>query len=301
MSERTVTPPGRQGPGAVPGRLVERLGLDVARRAAGLLPGELRAPGAGLGTELAQLRAYRVGDDVRQLDAAATARTGEPHVRLQVPERALTTWLVVDVSPSMAFGSAQRLKSDVAEGAGSVVARLAVRHGGRLGVMFAGGPASRMLPPRSGQGAAAAACELLRRGVAADGASDPRDVARALERVRRLARPDSLVVVISDFRDAVGAKRVLAAIGARHSLVALEVTDPREASLPAVGHLSLVDPETGALVRVDTRQRALRERFACAEAERREQLRDELQRARAEHIVLSTEGDWLRDLGRRLR
>ena len=119
--------------------------------------------------------------------------------------------------------------------------------------------------------------------------------------MRRLARPDSLVVVVSDFRDAVDAKRVLSGIGARHSLVALEVIDPREASLPAMGHLSLVDPETGALVRVDTRQRAFRERFARAEAERRQQLHDTLRRARAEHIVLSTEGDWLRELGRRLR
>jgi uncharacterized protein (DUF58 family) len=222
-------------------------------------------------------------------------------VRLQVPERVLTTWLVVDVSPSMAFGSAERLKSDVAEGAGSVFARLAVRHGGRLGVALAGGPASRTLPPRSGQGAAAAARDLLRRGVAGDGQSDPRDLARALERVRRLARPDSLVVVISDFRDAAGVKRPLAALGARHSLVAVEVVDPREAALPAIGHLSLVDPETGALVRVDTRQRALRERFARTEAQRRDHLRDDLRRARAAHLVLSTDGDWLRELGRRLR
>jgi len=93
-------PDGRQGPGPMPSALVEELDLAVARRAAGLLPGDRRAAGVGSGTELAQLRAYQVGDDVRQIDAAATARTGVPHVRVHVPERTLTTWLVIDVSPS---------------------------------------------------------------------------------------------------------------------------------------------------------------------------------------------------------
>ena len=114
--------PPAQGPGADAGRLVEALDLSFARRAGGPLPGEHRAPGVGAGTELAALRAYQPGDDVRRLDAAATARTGEPHVRLDVPERLLTTWVVLDVSPSMAFGTAERLKSDVAEGAVRVLA-----------------------------------------------------------------------------------------------------------------------------------------------------------------------------------
>src|SRR5215218_8003862 len=116
-----LPPPGRQGPGRMPTAAVEALDLVVARRAAGPLSGDRRAAGIGAGTELAQLRPYEVGDDVRQIDPAATARTGEPYVRLQVPERTLTTWIVHDLSPSMAFGTATRLKSDVAEGAAVVV------------------------------------------------------------------------------------------------------------------------------------------------------------------------------------
>ncbi|CAA9505851.1 MAG: hypothetical protein PA3071, partial [uncultured Solirubrobacteraceae bacterium] len=143
MSADLVTPPGRQGPGHVAPRLVEALDLAVAKRAAGLLPGDRPAAGAGAGTELAQIRPYQVGDDVRQLDPAAFARTGEPHVRLQVPERVLTTWLVVDQSPSMAFGSADRLKSDVAEGVVEVLGRLAVRRGGRIGLVACGAPGAR--------------------------------------------------------------------------------------------------------------------------------------------------------------
>ena len=114
-------PPARQGPGPIPAALVEALSLSIARRGAGVLPGDRVAPGVGSGTELAQLRPYQLGDDVRQLDPAASARTGTPHVRLQVPERILTTWLVLDVSASMAFGTADRLKSDVAEGVAHVV------------------------------------------------------------------------------------------------------------------------------------------------------------------------------------
>ena len=98
------------------GELVEALDLVLAQRASGALPGERRAAGRGTGTELAQIRPYQVGDDVRRIDAAASARTGHPHVRDYVPERTLTTWLLVDVSASMAFGTADRLKSDVAEG-----------------------------------------------------------------------------------------------------------------------------------------------------------------------------------------
>src|SRR5215218_795182 len=139
-------PPARQGPGPIPAALVEALSLSIARRGAGVLPGDRVAPGVGSGTELAQLRPYQLGDDVRQLDAAASARTGTAHVRLQVPERILTTWLVLDVSASMAFGTADRLKSDVAEGVAQVVARAATRHGGRLAVCTAG--VERMLPPR---------------------------------------------------------------------------------------------------------------------------------------------------------
>ena len=90
-------PDGRQGPGPMPPALVEALDLVVARRAAGLLPGDRRGSGVGTGTELAQLRPYQIGDDVRQIDPASTARTGVPHVRVHVPERTLTTWFIIDV------------------------------------------------------------------------------------------------------------------------------------------------------------------------------------------------------------
>src|SRR5688572_1619715 len=180
-------PPGRQGPGPMQGALVEALDLVLARRAAGALPGERRAAGRGTGTELAQIRPYQVGDDVRRIDAAASARTGVPHVRDHVPERTLTTWILVDVSASMAFGTADRLKSDVADG---------------VALLTCGAPIARQLPPRGGRAQLIALRRALAAGVAPDGyVPDGDALADGMRRIGRLARGPGLIVVVSDFRD----------------------------------------------------------------------------------------------------
>jgi uncharacterized protein (DUF58 family) len=314
--------------------LVEQLDLVLASRAAGVLPGERRAAGRGIGTELAQIRPYQAGDDVRRLDAAASARTGVPHVRDHVPERTLTTWVVLDVSASMAFGTAGRLKSDVAEGVALVVGRLAVRRAGRVALLTCGAPTSRLLPPRGGRPALIG----LRRGltgVAPDGEGQGDALAGALRRVALLARGPGLVVVISDFREGEiaeggGARvteegrtreegragtghpraaaadrpawaRALGALSSRHDVLAVEIVDPREAVLPDVGHITLVDPETGARMEADTSSAELRRRFEAAELARRDDLKAHLRRARARHAELATDADWLRALGRNLR
>ncbi len=327
MSVAALTPPdGRQGPGPMPGALLRMLDLALVRRSGGQLPGDHLSPGAGSGTELVQLRPYQVGDDVRQLDAAATARTGVPHVRLQVPERTLTTWLVLDVSPSMAFGTARRLKADVAEGVALAVTRLATRRGGRAALLRSGAGDELMLPPRGGRHARIALERALAEGVAPDGSAQPGALARTLTRAGRVARRPGLIVVISDFRDDAGGQtpsRVipvkgsdpvtghrrdggagwrgpLATLSARHSVVAVEVRDPREETLPQAGQLALVDPETGKLVELDSSGPRVRERYAALEAERREAVAAGLRACRADHIVLDTEQDWLRHLGRGL-
>ena len=302
MSDGVLTPPAAlQGPGRMPGPLVDALDLVVARHAAGALPGDRRAAGMGAGTELAQLRPYEVGDDVRQIDAAATARTGEPHVRLQVPERTLTTWIVLDVSPSMAFGTAQRLKADVAEGVAQVLGRLAIRRAGRVALVTFGAGKPRMLPPRGSKPGFVALRRVLGQGVAPDGHNEPHALAHALGRVGKVARQPGFVAVISDFREHDGWTRPLGALAARHSVLAVEVSDPRESELPAVGRLALVDPETGERIEVDTSRRRVRERFAQLERQRREEIARELRRLHVDHVALSTDRDWLLDLGRTLR
>ena len=296
-----VPPAARQGPGPVAAPLVEALDLVVTRLVTHTLPGDRRAAGVGLGTELAQLRPYDIGDDVRHIDAAASARTGTPHVRLHVPERTLTTWIVLDLSPSMAFGTGRRLKADVAEGAALVFGRLGVRRAGSVGLIAFGAGEPRVLPPRGSKPGLVALRRLLGEGVAPDGRHDPEALADALARAGRLAGPPGLLVVISDFRDQRAWERPLGALRLRHSVVAVEIVDPREAELPKVGYLTLVDPETGARLEVNTSRGRVRERFAELERRRRDAVAGELRRLRVHHTILSTDEDWLVELGRRLR
>jgi uncharacterized protein (DUF58 family) len=302
VSQSLLEPPAaRQGPGPLPTPLIEAIDVAISRLVARMLPGDRRAAGVGVGIELAQLRPYEVGDDVRYIDPAATARTGQPHVRLHVPERALTTWIVLDVSPSMAFGTARRLKADVAEGVALVFGRLGVRRAGSVGLVAFGAAAPRILPPRGAKPGIVALRRMLAEGVAPDGQHDAGGLADALQRVARMARQPGLVVVISDFRDQRDWQRPLGYLRLHHSVLAVEIIDPREAEVPAVGHLALVDPETGARVEVDTSNRRVRERFAELERQRRETLARELGRLRVDHVPLATDQDWLLALGQHLR
>jgi len=285
----------------MPRPLLDALDVALSRRVTRTLPGERRAPGVGAGTELAQIRPYTIGDDTRHLDPSASARTGEPHVRLHVPERTLTTWVVLDVSPSMAFGTSDRLKADVAEGAALAVGRLAVRRAGSVGLVRFGDGEVRLSPPRGAKAGMVALRRTLQDGVVADGAGDPLALSEALARLGKVVRGNGLVVVISDFRDHDGWASPLGALRARHSVLAIEIHDPRETAIPNVGVLAVVDPESGRLVQVNTARRRVRERFEALEAQRREQIHRELRRLRVDHVTLSTQGEWLAELGRRLR
>jgi uncharacterized protein (DUF58 family) len=157
-----------------------------------------------------------------------------------------------------------------------------------------------MLPPRGGPNAKIGLRKLLAEGVAVDGVSD-RGLAPVLHRVGRVARQPGLVVVVSDFRGELDWQRSMRGLVGRHRVLAVEIRDPREERLEPVGRLSLVDPETGGLLEVDTSRPALRERFAAAAALERAGVAAALRRAGAAHVVLSTKGDWLRALGRALR
>ncbi|MEA2168788.1 MAG: hypothetical protein QOF76_2088 [Solirubrobacteraceae bacterium] len=294
---KLVRPAARQGPGPLGEGAVRAVDVAVQRRIEGQLPGEHRAVGVGSGTEIAQLRPYVVGDDVRQLDPAASARTGEPYVRQQVPERALTTWIVVDVSASMGFGTGDRLKSDVSEGVARVVARIGLRRAGKVGLLTFGAPEPTLLAPRGGRRATVAMRSALESGVAPDGHQDPEAFVRALRRLSRLARKPGLIVIISDFREADGWQAQLKGLCHRHEVVCVEVADPREAELPDAGTIMMVDPETGRHLEADLSSPKLREAFRVAEAARALKLRTDIRRAGARHVALWSSGDWLRGLG----
>ncbi len=297
-------PAGRQGPGPVSQARLAALDLRLSRRTAAPLPGEHLAVGAGAGVELAQLRPYVPGDDVRAMDPAATARTGVPHVRVHVPERALTTWVVLDVSASMAFGTADRLKADVAEGVATVAGRLATRRGNRLALVTCGAAVERVLPPRGGRGALTHLRQVLAEGVATDesGRHAGHGIGDGLRRADKLARGHGLVVVVSDFLEEPGAwETPLRALRHRHDVVAVEIRDRRDETLPAVGTLWFRDPETGRQLQVDTNRSGLRERFAGAASARQAAAAEALKRLGVRHAVCRTDGDWLGALGAVLR
>ena len=285
--------PDRPGPGPIPEGLLRTLDLQLGRRIDGLLPGEHRTAAIGVGTELAQIREWEVGDDVRRIDWNATARTGEVQVRVDVAERALTSWLVLDISPSMAFGTADRRKWDVAEGAALAVGRLASRRGNRVGAVTFGGRAPKIFPPRQGRVGLLGVLRSVHEDPEPEG-SGATSVGEALALVERVARQRALVVVVSDFRGPRDWRRPLVRLAARHAVIAVEIGDPREQELAGVGHLWLVDPETGRHLHVDTGRRRVRERFAAAAADERNALREELAGTGVQQLVLSTAGDWLR-------
>jgi uncharacterized protein (DUF58 family) len=131
--------------------LLRALDISIGRRVEGLLAGDFRSNLLGAGTELAMIRPYVPGDDVRRIDWAVTARTGETHVRVDLAERVLVTWLVLDTSVSMQFGTADRRKADVAEGVAVAIGHLSTRRGNRLGVITFGGEEPRALPSRQGR------------------------------------------------------------------------------------------------------------------------------------------------------
>lgn len=286
----------RPGPGPLSPSSLRALELGIGRRVEGLLAGDYRSTFAGIGSELWQVRPYQPGDDVRRIEWNVTARTGETHVRVELAERVLVTWLVLDASASMAFGTAERRKADVAEGVAVAVGYAATRRGNRLGTV-AFGTEPVVEAPRQGRQALLGTLRLLR-DLPAEGSGSLRD---ALDLTDRVAKQRALVVVVSDFRGPVDWRSSLLRLAGRHTVLAVEVRDPREQELADVGELRLVDPETGRQLRVDTGDRALRERFAEAAADERRALVALLASAGVRHVAVSTEGDWLRPLSAFLR
>lgn len=287
--------PARPGPGPMPEALLRTLDLRSRRRVNGFLPGDHRSSALGAGSELSRIRPYRTGDDVRLMDWNVTARTGEPHVREHEAEKGLTALVALDASPSMNFGTATRRKADVAEGVVLALAHLATRGGNRLGLLTFGGGEAEALPPRGGRVARLGILTALCREPAPEGIGTT-SLGVGLRRTSRLARGRGLVAVVSDLRGPRDWRRPLLELAGRHEVIVFEVRDPREQRLPDVGDLWFEDPETGRQLRANTADGRLRERFAAAAAAEREEVAREIRSAGADHLVLSSDGDWLRTL-----
>ena len=280
-----------------PAESVRRLCLQVAHRLDGLLQGDHLGYLPGPGTEPAEARAYSPGDDVRRIDWAVTARTGDPHVRQAVSERELETTLLVDLTASMSFGTVRTAKREVAVALAAAVGHLASGPGDRLGaVVLADG--LRRLPARSGRQACLALLHVLQTSRPLQGAGPT--LAEGLAAVLDPPRRRGLVVVICDLVGPGGTpwQDPLRRLAQRHDVVVAEIIDPRELELPSVGVLRMVDPETGRHLEVPTGNRRVRERYAEAAAAARAANAGAVRQAGAGHIVLRTDRDWLPDLAR---
>jgi uncharacterized protein (DUF58 family) len=287
-----------------------RLQLLVTRKLDGLLQGDYVGLLPGPGTEAGESREYRPGDDVRRMDWPVTARTTLPHVRQTVADRELETWMAIDLSASLDFGTARWLKRDLVIAAATAMSHLTVRGGNRIGAVVGTGPGAPQrgkkaapagppavrLPARPGRKEAQGLLRAIARTQIRPGRAD---LGMLVDMLNRPPRRRGVAVVISDFLAPVeGWERPLKKLGVRHDVLAIEVVDPRELELPDVGVIELADPETGAMHEVQTADPKLRSRYAQAAAEQRGAIARALRAAGAAHLRLRTDTDWLLDMVR---
>ncbi|PZF56314.1 DUF58 domain-containing protein [Curtobacterium sp. MCSS17_008] len=279
-----------------------RLELTVRRRIDGVVHGDHQGLSLGTGSDPEELVRYQPGHDVRRIDWNASARAGEPFVWLTRAEHALETWALVDRSPSMAFGTTDREKADVAAWAAAAVGLLTQGGGDRVGIGLIGTDTVRWLPPGPGR---IAARRMLR---AAEGERDGEtamDLGAALGRLGAQAPRRGLRVIVSDLLDPIGAttgpfawEQPLRKLAARNDVIVIEVVDPRELELPNVGQIVFVDPESGAQREVDTSDRRLRAAYATGAASHRAATAAAVAGSGAAHLVLRTDDDLARVLTR---
>lgn len=265
----------------------------MRRRLDGLLQGDHQGRLGGAGSEPGDARTYVAGDDVRRIDWSVTARTGDVHVRDTIADHELDLTLVVDTSASLAFGTTRATKQDVAHAAAMAFALLTARGGNRVGLLTTGEPPLRV-PHRGGERHLAALWRQLRTAQV----QGPGDLAGALRTARRSVARRGVVVVLSDYLDDGVWLRELRGLAHRHDVVAAEIVDPRELTMPDVGLLHLVDPETGRRRRLDTSDDAMRERFQKAASRRRLETKRAVVRGGASHILLRTDRDVVADIVR---
>ncbi len=276
--------------------IIRRLTLDITRRLDGMLHGDYMGIVPGRGSEPGEARQYAPGDDVRHIDWNVTARMRDPYLRETIADRELETWILIDRSPGLDFGTAECEKRDLALAAAAGVGLMTARGGNRVGAVMLRGNDVTTMPPRQGRKNLLGILDRIIRSPRDIGAG-PSDLNAGLRRINAVAPRRGLVVVISDFLgDSASWKTALGAVALRHAVLCVEVIDPRDVELPAVGLIHMVDPATGAVREVNTDSRAVREAYAEHTREQRRTIAEAIRGAGADHLVMRTDGDWLMDL-----
>jgi uncharacterized protein (DUF58 family) len=273
-----------------PEQILRRLEWTVMRRLDGLLHGDYRTLFRGFGLDLADLREYQYHDDVRHIDWNVTARLQTPYVREYYEDREVTAWFLLDLSPSVDFGSEHVRKRSVSTEFVTVLARLLTRHGNRVGALFYGDSVDTVIPPRSGR---RQVLHILHRLLSrpARAQSGETDLKQFMKTAFQVMSRRSLVFVVSDFISAPGWGQPLAHLAQRHEIIAVRLYDPLEMELPDLGLLVIQDAETGEQLFVDTHDRGFRKRFAAAAERRESTLRSAFREAGVDALELSTGDD----------
>ena len=278
-------------------QLLRRLEWTVLRRLDGLLQGDYRTLLRGTGMDLADLREYQHHDDVRHIDWNMTARLQQPHVRVFTEDREMSAWFLLDLSPSMDFGSSDRRKRQLSSEFVAVLARLLTRHGNRVGAMLYGSGVDAVIPARGGRHHVLQLLHTLQ--IRPDAAqAGPTRLHELLESAARNVRRRSTVFVVSDFISDAGWEKPLGMLAQKHEVVAVRLLDPMELELPDLGLIPITDLETGEQLLVDTHDKGFRQCFARIAAQRESDLRQSLTRAGVDTLELSTDGDLVESLMR---
>jgi uncharacterized protein (DUF58 family) len=272
-----------------PDAILRRLEWRVVRRLDGRMQGDYRTLLKGSGVDVADLREYEAGDDVRYMDWNVTARMDAPYVRTYLEDRELTAWLLLDRSASMGFGPASRPKELVLTEIATTFARLMTRGGNRVGAILFNNAIERVVPPRSGRNHALQLSSHLMQPPVPTGTTTKLSelVVAAFHTIKRR----SLIIIVSDFISEPGWERPLAMLNQRHEVVAVRLYDPREQELPDAGLIVVEDSETGELLSVDTSDPEFRKRYASVAGVQFDEMQAAARRARIDLHSISTEED----------
>ena len=281
-----------------PEKILQRLDFTVLRRLDGVLQGDYRSLFYGFGLDLADLREYQPEDDVRYIDWNVTARMDSPYVRQYMEDREITAWFLLDLSPSVDFGTVngQQKRTMLVEFV-TVLARLLTRHGNRVGAMMFGNGIQQVVPARGGK------LQVLR--LINDLMKQPQHTRAPMTNLKSLfdaalntIKRRSLIFIVSDFISKPGWESSLSLLGRNHEVIAVRLHDPREVELPDLGMVLMEDSETGEQLFVDTHDKKFRQRFNTAARKREEDLQFAFRRAGVDMMPLSTEDDLVRSIVR---
>ena len=251
----------------------------------------------GRGMSFSEVREYRAGDDVRDIDWNVTARSRKPHIKVYEEERELTMMLLVDVSGSRLFGSTERTKKNLMTEIAAVLAFSAAQNNDKVGCIFFSDKVEKFIPPKKGR---SHILMIIRELIGFEPESKRTCLSEPIRFLTNVNKKRCTTFILSDFldssRDEEALDDALKIARGRHDLVGIRITDPREAELPDVGIVELRDAETGRKVWVDTSSRAVRNHYAARWQQRSERILETLKHNRIDTAEVSTDEDYVAEL-----